>query len=105
MLLKLLFNKRLLGRRIVKFRGCGACPLSDHACQHDLAVARLSLRHTGSERWDNWGHIVQVFERGEIVEVELRYDSRYIYCAAAESTRFPGVNDFVNLENFSEAEP
>jgi hypothetical protein len=95
-------NKRILKRRILLSRGCGDCPQRSLDCQQTLAVTRVWLRHTGSERWDNWGHIVAVFRPGELVEVEVTHDANTIYCASATSTIYPGVTDFVNLANFSE---
>jgi hypothetical protein len=61
------------------------------------------LRHTGDERWDNWGRVVSVFAPGDDVEVRIRHDQRTVYCGTAGSTLYPGVHDFVRLENFDEA--
>lgn len=69
-------------------------------CQHTLTSSKVWLKHTGNERWDNWGHIVSVFHSDELVEVEITHDTSTIYCATAESTRYPGVSDYVDLKNF-----
>jgi hypothetical protein len=95
-------NQRILNFRIRRFRGCGNCPQVTRDCQHSLSHTRLWLRHTGNERWDNWGHIVAVFRPGEMVEVEITHDASTIYCASAASTIYPGVSDYINLANFSE---
>jgi len=79
----------------------------DRDCQQTLKTTRLRLKHTGNERWDNWGHIVPVFRPGEWVEVEIttevlfRHDN-FIYCASATSTIYPGTSDFIDLANFRE---
>jgi hypothetical protein len=76
--------------------------MNERDCPSSLINTKIFLKHTGNERWDNWGHIVPVFRPGEMVELELSHDAEVIYCATAESTIYPGVHDFVNLENFRE---
>jgi hypothetical protein len=95
-------GKTILGRRVHEFRGCGGCPMNTQDCSTHLSNTKVRLKHTGNERWDNWGHIVPVFRPGELVEVELRYDEQVIYCVTAESTIYPGVSDYINLKNFEE---
>jgi hypothetical protein len=95
-------NQSILNRRVLHFRGCGGCPQAALDCRRTLSVTRLWLRHIGSERWDNWGHIVPVFRPGEMVEVEITHDADAIYCASAVSTIYPGVSDYIDLANFSE---
>lgn len=97
-------NKRILGKRVLIFRGCGACPKRDSHCQLSLTTPSIRLRHSGNERWDNWGRIVSVFRPNEWVEVLLTHDINYIYCATAESSIYPGISDYVDLANFSQEE-
>lgn len=95
-------NKRILGKRVLIFRGCAGCPKGNRDCQHSLTTSSICLRHSGNERWDNWGHIVSVFRPNEWVEVQLTHDSQFIYCATAESSIYPGISDYVDLNNFSQ---
>ena len=97
-------NKRILGKRVLIFRGCAGCPKRDSHCQQSLTTSSIRLRHSGNERWDNWGHIVSVFRPNEWVEVQLIHDTNYIYCSTAESSIYPGSSDYVDLNNFSQEE-
>ncbi len=100
-----ILNKRILNLRILRWRGCGDCPYSDQECQQARTQTKVWLIHTGRQRWDNWGHIVDVFRPGELVEVEVTHDNRVIYCASATSTIYPGIHDFIDLVNFSQELP
>ena len=84
-----------------RFTGCGGCPVED--CSDTLSESVVVLRHTGDERWDNWGRIVSVFGRGDLVHVRIMHDRSLVYCGRAESTLYPGIHDFVGLQNFDEA--
>ncbi len=95
-------NKRILGKRVLRYRGCGDCSKVSQDCQHTLTLTCIWLKHTGNEHWDNWGHIISVFRPGERVEVEITHDANIIYCARATSTIYAGVSDYVDLANFSE---
>lgn len=96
-------GKTIRGMSVYRFTGCGGCPIRD--CRETLTESVVMLRHTGHERWDNWGRIVSVFEPGDVVEVRIRHDRSTVYCATAGSTLWPGVHDYVNLRNFDEAVP
>lgn len=93
-------GKTIRGMKVYRFTGCGGCPIRD--CAKALLESVVMLRHTGNERWDNWGSIVSVFALGDVVEVTIRHDHGTVYCGAAESTLYPGVHDFVSLQNFDE---
>ena len=94
--------KKILGMRVHEYRGCGGCPVVEACEAKQLTKTRTTLRHTGDQRWDNWGTIVSVFRPGDLVEITLRHDGHTIYCGTgAESTLYPGVTDYVHLENFS----
>jgi hypothetical protein len=95
-----LLGKTIRGMKVYKYTGCGGCPVKD--CQNILSESVIRLRHTGHECWDNWGRIVSVFSPGEIVEVRIRHDCNTVYCGDAGSTLYPGVYDYVSLENFDE---
>lgn len=94
-------GRTIRGMRVRRFSGCGGCPIGN--CAKTLSESTVLLRHTGDERWDNWGRIVSVFGRGDLVEVRIRHDGCLVYCGSAESTLYPGVHDFVDLQNFDEA--
>ena len=93
-------GKTIRGMTVRRFTGCGGCPMVD--CAKALSESVVTLRHTGNERWDNWGRIVRVFGPGDLVGVTIRHDRNTIYCGSAGSTLFPGVHDFVDLQNFGE---
>jgi hypothetical protein len=93
-------GKTIRGMRVYRFTGCGGCPIED--CRRTLSESVVRLRHTGNERWDNWGRIVTVFAPGDIVEVSIRHDQSTVFCGTAGSTLHPGVHDFVSLQNFDE---
>jgi hypothetical protein len=67
-----------------------------------LSESVVMLCHTGNESWDNWGKIVSVFSPGEIVEIRIIHDQYTVYCGEVGSTLYPGVYDYVSLENFDE---
>jgi hypothetical protein len=96
----LLPGETIRGMRVRRFAGCGGCPIED--CGRTLSESLVRLRHTGDERWDNWGRIVTVFAPGDVVEVRIRHDRSTVYCGTAGSTLYPGVHDFVSLQNFEE---
>lgn len=96
-----LAGKTIRGMKVQRFTGCGGCPIGD--CARTLSETVVLLRHTGDERWDNWGRIVSVFGPGDVVEVRIKHDQSMVYCGTAGSTLFPGVHDFVSLRNFDEA--
>jgi hypothetical protein len=97
---KILPGKTIRGMKVLRFSGCGGCPIKD--CENTLSESVVMLRHTGNECWDNWGIIVGVFSPKEIVEVRLMHDHSTVYCGNAGSTLYPGVYDYVSLENFDE---
>jgi hypothetical protein len=94
-------GKTIRGMKIYRFTGCGGCPIRD--CGETLSESVIMLRHTGDERWDNWGRLVRVFGPGDVVEVRIRHDGSTVCCGIAGSTLYPGVHDFVSLQNFDEA--
>lgn len=94
-------GKTIRGMKVYRFAGCGGCPIRD--CTKTLSESVVMLRHTGNERWDNWGRIVSVFRPGDVVEVRIKHDQSTVYCGSAGSTLYPGVYDFVHLANFDEA--
>jgi hypothetical protein len=93
-------SKTIHGLKVRRFTGCGGCPISD--CGQTLSESVVMLRHTGDERWDNWGRIVSVFGLGDVVEVRIKHDQGTVYCGRAGSTLDPDVHDFVSLQNFDE---
>jgi hypothetical protein len=93
-------GRTIRGMRVRRYTGCGGCPVKD--CTETLSEAVVMLRHTGDELWDNWGTLVRVFAPGDVVEVRIRHDQEAVYCGAAVSTLYPGVSDFVSLQNFDE---
>jgi hypothetical protein len=95
-------GKTIRGMKVYRFTGCGGCPIRD--CRETLSDSVVMLRHTGNERWDNWGRIVSVFETGDVVAVGIKHDQSTVYCGNAGSTLYPGVHDYVSLQNFDEAE-
>jgi hypothetical protein len=94
-------GKTIRGMRVYRYAGCAGCPVND--CTKTLSESVVSLRHTGDERWDNWGRIVRVFAPGDVVEVRIRHDRTTVYCGTAGSSLYPGVHDYVDLQNFDEA--
>jgi hypothetical protein len=94
-------GKTIRGMKVFRYSGCGGCPIND--CAKTLSESVVSLRHTGDERWDNWGRIVRVFGPGDVVEVRIKHDRTTVYCGSAVSTLYPDVHDFVSLQNFEEA--
>ncbi len=93
-------GKTIRGMKIHRYTGCAGCPVRN--CAETLSESVVMLRHTGNERWDNWGTIVRVFAPGDVVEVTIRHDQGTVYCGAAVSTLYPGVSDFVSLQDFDE---
>ena len=94
-------GKTIRGMKVYRFTGCSGCPIRD--CGESLSESGIMLRHTGDEQWDNWGRIVSVFAPGDVVEVRIRHDQSTVYCGTAGSTLYPGIHDFVSLQNFDEA--
>lgn len=93
----------ILGRSVERpFRGCGGCP-ARKICPQSLQDIEVTATHTGREMWEDPGHgrAVAVFGPQDEVKITLRTDAGKVYCGHAESTRFRGVTDFVNLRNFS----
>jgi hypothetical protein len=93
-------GKTIRGMKVYRYTGCGGCPIRD--CGKTLSESVVTLRHTGDERWDNWGRIVRAFGSGDVVEVRIKHDQSTVYCGTAGSTLYPGVHDYVNLQNFDE---
>jgi hypothetical protein len=93
-------GKTIRGMKVFRYKGCGGCPIKD--CSNTLSVSVVMLCHTGNECWDNWGKTVSVFSPGEIVGIRIMHDKCTVYCGAAGSTLYPGVYDYVSLENFND---
>lgn len=56
---------------------------------------KVRFKVTKDIRWDNWGRIVVVFCKGDIVEGTIYSDGTI----SAESTVYPGISDEVDLDS------
>lgn len=65
-------GKSISGMKVYRYTGCGGCPIRD--CGETLSESAIMLRHTGDERWDNWGWIVSVFAPGDALGPTHRFD-------------------------------
>ena len=95
-------SKKILGRAVHKYRGCHDCPARVVCSKGLLTDTAVQADHIGRQLWEDCGtgRAVQVFSPHERVKLSVRSDPNTIYCGTAESTRYPGVVDFVNLANF-----
>ena len=48
-------------------------------------------------KWDNWGHMVTVFKKDDVVTATDYGDGQY----AAETPYFKGISDFIYPEDFN----
>lgn len=56
---------------------------------------KVRFKVTKDIRWDNWGRIVVVFRKGDIVEGTMYSDGS----VSAESTIYPGISDEVDSDS------
>lgn len=56
----------------------------------------ITIKFVKDEYWDNWGTLVKVFSKGDVVKATLHHGGS----VSAESPYYPGVSDFVSLGSF-----
>lgn len=84
--------------KLKKYEGCGCCEKcrADFNCNaHTIPV---TIIFKNSAKWDNCGHMVTVFRKGEKVKGYAVVDDNNVFCASAESTIYSGVADFIDLD-------
>lgn len=83
------------------YEGCASCEncCNNFDCKaHSLPV---TIKFNKAVKWDNWGHMVTAFHKGDIVKGYAVIDDNKVYCASAESTIYKEVEDFIDLRCIS----
>lgn len=84
---------------LMNYEGCGKCPICDDINNCRKYSKPVIITFNKSEKWDNWGHMVTAFKRGDVVQGSAVIKDNKCYCATAESTIYTGVSDFIALDN------
>lgn len=85
-------------KKVKNWKGCRNCELCIEGIDCQAFTREVQLEFIKTEKWDNWGKIVTVFGKGNIVKGTAVVKDGIVYCASAESPYY-GVTDFVNLKN------
>lgn len=84
---------------LMNYRGCGNCEKCDDEFNCKAHTVPVSIKFNRPEKWDDWGHMVTAFKKGDVVKGEAVIVDEKVYCASAISPYFDDVEDFVSLDN------
>ena len=74
---------------------CSKCKLSKEDChkyEEDVNIIFLEPQY-----WDNWGHMVKVFNANDMVKGKAIIKNNTVYCASARSTIYSDTSDSILL--------
>lgn len=82
-----------------QYAGCGNCEKCDNVFDCKAHTIPVDIEFLKEEKWDNWGHMVTAFRKGDKVRGYAVAEGNTIFCASAESTIYEGITDFIDLKN------
>lgn len=62
-----------------------------------MSVQKVMVQFHREVKWDNWGRLVTVFRKNDVVVATLHESGNY----SAETPYWPGVRDLISPEDFT----
>ena len=82
-----------------EYRGCGACELCNKNIDCKKMQVPVKIKFKKSQRADNWGETVTVFEKGETVSGKAVIKDNVVCCISAKSSIYKGYEDFIDFKD------
>lgn len=84
--------------RVLKYRGCGKCKLcSNSGCAGEIVPVKITFLKP--QVADDWGRMVTVFNKGDVVQGKARIKDNIVYCVTARSTIYDDYEDYIDTSN------